>query len=46
MDFINGGELFFHLRKARRFEEEKTRFYAAELVVALAYLHEQGIIYR
>ena len=46
MDFINGGELFFHLRRAQRFTEEKTRFYAGEVLVALNYLHSIGIIYR
>ena len=33
-----GGELFFHLQKEGRFSEDKTRFYAAELVSALSYL--------
>ena len=46
MDFINGGELFFHLRKAKRFTEEKTRFYSAEILLALNYLHSLDIIYR
>ena len=46
MDFINGGELFFHLRKASRFTEEKARFYSAEILVALNYLHEHNIVYR
>jgi len=35
-----------HLRKAYKFTEERTRFYAAEIIVALEYLHERGIIYR
>jgi serine/threonine protein kinase len=46
MDFINGGELFFHLRKSGRFTEERTRFYAAEILLALDYLHNLGVIYR
>jgi serine/threonine protein kinase len=29
MDFIQGGELFKHLSEAKRFPEEKARFYAA-----------------
>jgi len=29
MDFIEGGELFRHLVKVRRFEEEKARFMIA-----------------
>ena len=46
LDFLNGGELFFHLHKDRRFSEERTRFYAAQLVLALDHLHKNGIIYR
>ena len=46
MDFISGGELFFHLRKAKRFTEEKTRFYGGEILLALNYLHSNDIIYR
>jgi serine/threonine protein kinase len=39
MDFLIGGELFFHLRRAFRFNEERSKFYAAELILALEYLH-------
>jgi len=48
MDFANGGELFTHLRKAegRRFSEKRARFYAAELILGLEYMHGNGIIYR
>lgn len=46
MDFVNGGELFFHLQKDRRFSEERVRFYAAEIAAGLEYLHSQGVIYR
>lgn len=46
MDFVNGGELFFHIKKAYRFSEDKARFYTAEIILAIKYLHELGIIYR
>lgn len=46
MDFVCGGELFFHLRKRRTFSEEITQFIGAELVLAIEYLHSNGIIYR
>jgi len=46
MDFCGGGELFYHLRRAGRFSESKTRFYTAEIALALEFLHSQGIIYR
>lgn len=41
-----GGELFFHLSKAGRFTEDRTRFYIAEIVLAIDYLHGKDIIYR
>jgi len=46
LDYVNGGELFYHLRKKIRFTEKETRFYAAELILALDHLHEMGFIYR
>lgn len=39
MDFVNGGELFHHLNQAQRFDEERARFYAAEILLAVEYLH-------
>eukprot|EP01089_Gocevia_fonbrunei_P011873 TRINITY_DN2643_c0_g2_i1.p1 TRINITY_DN2643_c0_g2~~TRINITY_DN2643_c0_g2_i1.p1 ORF type:complete len:486 (-),score=93.64 TRINITY_DN2643_c0_g2_i1:70-1527(-) len=46
MDFVNGGELFFHLQKEGKFAEDRVRFYVAEIVLGLEYLHSKGIIYR
>jgi serine/threonine protein kinase len=46
MDFLNGGELFWHLRKDMKFSEKRARFYAAEIVCAIETLHANGIIYR
>jgi serine/threonine protein kinase len=46
MDFINGGELFYHLKKSRVFSVDRARFYAAEILIALEYLHSQGVVYR
>lgn len=41
------GELFFHLRKKIRFSEETARFYIAEVILALDYLHtKMKIVYR
>ena len=45
-DYYSGGSLFYHLRKARGFSENRTRFYGAELLLALAHLHDNHIIYR
>jgi len=46
MDFINGGELFFHLQSERKFSNDRARFYTAEIVLGLEHLHANGIIYR
>jgi len=46
LDYCSGGELFFHLGKAGRFTENRARFYASEIVLALEYLHGKSIIYR
>jgi len=46
MDFINGGELFFHLQKDKSFNAKRVQFYSAEIVLGLEYLHKMGVIYR
>uniref|UniRef100_A0AAQ5ZLR9 non-specific serine/threonine protein kinase n=1 Tax=Amphiprion ocellaris TaxID=80972 RepID=A0AAQ5ZLR9_AMPOC len=40
-------KLFFHLSRDRVFSEERARFYGAEIVSALDYLHaERNVVYR
>ena len=46
MNFIRGGELFKHLYESKYFSEEKTKFYAGIIGLALEYLHTHGIVYR
>lgn len=45
-DFMSGGELFWHLQKEGRFQEERAKFYIAELILALQHLHQHDIVYR
>ncbi|KAI8331213.1 kinase-like domain-containing protein [Chlamydoabsidia padenii] len=46
MDYIPGGELFSILRRSQRFPDHVAKFYAAEVVLAIEYLHSKDIIYR
>lgn len=40
------GEMTTHLSRLKRFEEKLSRFYGAQVILALQYLHHMGIIYR
>jgi len=46
MQFVQGGELFKHLSEQRRFSEARVKFYAAQIAMALGYLHSSKIYYR
>ena len=45
-DYVPGGELFRLLRTQGQFQLPMTRFYAAEVIAALAFLHDHGVVYR
>lgn len=46
IDYCPGGELFFHLQVFQRFNEKVARFYSSCILLALAQLHKDDIIYR
>lgn len=46
LDYIRGGELFYHLQNEVRFDEDRAKFYAAQLLLALEHLHHNDVIYR
>ena len=46
MDFLPGGELFYHSRKKRIFTEEQAKIIAGEIIMGLNYLHKNNLIYR
>ncbi len=46
MEFVNGGDLMFQIQRSRKFDETRARFYSAEVILALMFLHKNGIIYR
>jgi len=46
LDYYRGGELFFHLKKRRKFTESEAKIFVAEVALALGHLHSLDIIYR
>ncbi|XP_019397350.1 PREDICTED: 3-phosphoinositide-dependent protein kinase 1 isoform X4 [Crocodylus porosus] len=46
LSYAKNGELLKYIRKIGSFDETCTRFYTAEIVSALEYLHGKGIIHR
>ncbi|KFO38159.1 Protein kinase C iota type [Fukomys damarensis] len=46
LDYVDGGDLMFHLQQQRTLAEEHARFYSAEISLAFNYLHQRGILYR
>ncbi len=46
LEYAIGGELFSYLRRAGRFGANMAKFYAAEIVLAIEYMHAHNIVYR
>ncbi|KAJ3280638.1 camp-dependent protein kinase catalytic subunit [Blyttiomyces sp. JEL0837] len=46
LEYIDGGDLFSYLRRVQRFGEEDAKFYVAEVLISLQYLHSENIVYR
>ncbi|KII73060.1 RAC-gamma serine/threonine-protein kinase [Thelohanellus kitauei] len=46
MEYLPGGNLNFHLKRNKKFSEHRAKIYAAEITLALTYLHKRNIIYR
>lgn len=46
MPFLNGGDLLSLLRRHRKFSETSARFFSAQLVLAIEYLHDVNVIHR
>lgn len=46
MPFIKGGELYKVFRAQKRLTEPVVKFYAAQIIMAVGYLHDKGIMHR
>ena len=46
MDLLTGGDLRYHLAKKKRFSERETKFFIANMLLALEYIHSKNIIHR
>jgi serum/glucocorticoid-regulated kinase 2 len=46
LDFCSGGELFYFLSQKGRFSEEEARFYFAEMLLGLEFVHDKDVLYR
>ena len=45
-DFINGGDMFFHIEKNNHLSEKEAKYYGAQIILGLEYLQNQNILYR
>ena len=45
-DFMQGGDMFYHLHSQKKFDESRAKFYAIELVLGIEFLHKNNMIYR
>jgi len=46
LDLCPGGDLSYHLTKCEIFSEKDAKFFIAEIILAIEYLHSLDIIYR
>lgn len=45
MEYVSGGDLMLQIQR-EQFTQSRAKFYAAEVLLALEYFHQNGIVYR
>jgi serine/threonine protein kinase len=45
-EFMQGGDMFFHMHEKGVIKKERTKFYIIEIILAIEYLHKNNMIYR
>ena len=45
-EFMQGGDIFYHLHSIGKFPEPRAKFYFIELILAIEHLHKNNMIYR
>ena len=45
-DFMQGGDMFFHLHENKKFKRERAKFYIVEILLGIEYLHKNNMVYR
>ena len=46
MDYLDGGDLRYHIGKKGRFSEAESKFFIANLIIGLEYMHNNNVIHR
>ena len=46
LDLLTGGDLRYHIAQRKTFDESQTKFFIANILLALDYIHSQNIIHR
>ena len=46
MDYLNGGDLRYHINKNKKFTEKQTKFFIGCIILSLEYIHKNNIIHR
>ncbi|KAJ3118143.1 Serine/threonine kinase [Phlyctochytrium bullatum] len=46
MEYVSGGDLMCHIQEKKRFSQNRAKFYACEVLLAIEYFHKNNVIYR